>query len=63
MNVYLRAKFQVSSVTLTSFRQGGVILPPYPPPQNKTLKSSPGLGLRPRDRPLLLHILTVFLFC
>ena len=27
MSAYLRAKFQVSTITLTSFRQGGVILP------------------------------------
>ena len=44
MSAYLRAKFQVSSITLTSFRQG-VILPP-PPPQNEPLKSPPSLGLK-----------------
>ena len=38
MCVYLRAKFEVSSIILTSFRQG-VILPPSPQPQNKPLKS------------------------
>ena len=43
MNVYLSVKFQVSSVILTTFRQGGVILPP---PQNEPLKSPPRLGLR-----------------
>ena len=38
----LRTKFQVSSIILTSFRQGGF----YPhPPQNKPLKSPPRLGL------------------
>ena len=40
MGLYLRAKFQVSSIILTSFRQG-VILPPSPPPpppQNKPHK-------------------------
>ena len=44
MSVYLRAKFEVSSIILTSFRQG-VILPPPPPPQNEPLKSPPRLGL------------------
>ena len=38
MCVYLRNKFQVSGVILTSFRQVGVILPP--PPQNEPLKKS-----------------------
>ena len=32
MGVYLRAKFEVSSIILTGFRQGGVILHPPPPP-------------------------------
>ena len=37
MGVYLRAKFEVSSIILTSFKQGGgVILPPPP-----TLKQTP----------------------
>ena len=31
MCVYLRAKFQVSSIILTSFRQGGSFTPPPPP--------------------------------
>ena len=34
MGLYLREKFQVSSIILTSFRQG-VILPPPPPPLKK----------------------------
>ena len=42
--VYLSIKFQISSITLTSFRQG-VILPPTPL-QNKPLKSPPGLEFR-----------------
>ena len=49
MCVYLRAKFEVSSVILTSFRQGVEICtttPPPPPPQNEPLKSPPRLGLR-----------------
>ena len=46
MNVYVRAKFQVSSVTLTSFRQGVTFTPPTPlPPQNEPLKSQLRLGL------------------
>ena len=38
MNVYLRVKFQVSSVTLTSFRQEGVILPPLSPTSKQNPK-------------------------
>ena len=47
MGVYLRAKFEVSSMVLTSSRQGeGVILPHHPtPPQNEPLKSPLRLGL------------------
>ena len=50
MNVYLRAKFQVFSMTLTSFRLGGggaaaeKFYPP-PPPKNEPLKSAARLGL------------------
>ena len=45
--MYLCAKLQVSSITLTSFRQGwGVILPPPPPLTSKgTPKSPPRFGL------------------
>ena len=42
MGVYLPAKFKVSSIILTGFRQG-VILPPSP--QNEPLKSPPRSGL------------------
>ena len=52
MDVYLHAKFEVSSTILTRFRQGGgggVILPPPKrtplPPQNEPLKSPPRLRL------------------
>ena len=48
MFVYLRTKFQVSKIILTSFRQGGGVIlppPPQPPPQNEPLKSPPRLGL------------------
>ena len=55
MRVYLRTKFQVSSIILTSFRQGEgggrrEILPVPPPPtpqniQNVLLKRPPRLGL------------------
>ena len=47
MGVYLRAKFEVCSLILTCFRQGGNFTPP--PPQNETRKSPPRLKLR---RPL-----------
>ena len=46
MGVYLRAKFEVSSIILTGFRQGGGDNFTLPPPQNKPLKSPPRLGLR-----------------
>ena len=42
MGVYLRTKFQVSSIILMSFRQGVIL--PLPPPQNEPLKSPPRLG-------------------
>ena len=48
MNVYLRANFQVSSISLTSFRQqGGNFTPPTPLShlKNKPLKSTPRLGV------------------
>ena len=39
MGVYLRAKFEVSSVILTGFRRGGGNFTPHPlPPQNQTPK-------------------------
>ena len=51
MSVYLRVKFEVSSITLTSFRQGGrgvgeggSFTPS--PPQNEPLKGPPRLGLK-----------------
>ena len=40
---YLHAKFEVSSIILTSIRQGVILLPPQP--QNEPLKSLPRLGL------------------
>ena len=53
IGVYLHAKFKVSSIIPTSFRQdgggiggGGGILPH--PSQNEPLKSQPRLGLRLR---------------
>ena len=46
MGVYLRAKFEISSVIVTSFRQGGNFTPPPTLPQNEPLKSPPRLGLR-----------------
>ena len=46
MGVYLRAKFEVSSMILTSFRPGGggVILPPSPT-SKRTPKNPPRLDL------------------
>ena len=47
MYLYLRNKCQVSSIILTSFRQGVILilLNPPPQPQNETLKSPRRLGL------------------
>ena len=50
MSVYLRAKFEVSSIILTRFRKGVILAPPPPTPvlfsrQNESLKSPPRLGL------------------
>ena len=44
MGLYLRDKFQVSSMIETSFRQGGGGTPP--PPQHKPLRIPPRLMLR-----------------
>ena len=49
MCVYVRTKFQVSSIILTSFREGEFYHPPPPhppPPQNGPLRSPSGLGLK-----------------
>ena len=43
MGVFLRAKFEASSIILTSFRQWVIL--PLPPPQNEHLKNPPRLGL------------------
>ena len=43
MGVYLRVKFGVSSIILTSFRQECNFTSP-PPPQNEPLKGPPRLG-------------------
>ena len=51
MCVYLRAKFEVSSIILTSLRPEGVQFPPHLPPQNKLLKRPSRLGLK--DVPFL----------
>ena len=45
MGVYLRAKFVVSSIILTGFRQGVILPPPPHTPQNEPLKSPHRLGL------------------
>ena len=51
MSVYLRAKFQVSSITLTNFRFRGWVGSFTPPlPQNEPLKSPPRLGLKSIER-------------
>ena len=43
--MYLRTKFQGSSIILTSFRQGVILPEPLPPP-NESLKSPPRLRLK-----------------
>ena len=42
MGVYLRAKFEASSIILTSFRQGRQVFPTL----NEPLKRPPRLGLQ-----------------
>ena len=49
MCVYLRTKFQVSTLTLTTFKHSGIILPPHPQLQSKPLKR---LGLKSRNNSL-----------
>ena len=45
--MYLRAKFEVSSIILTNFRRGGNFTPPpSSTPQNERLKIPPRLGLK-----------------
>ena len=63
MYVYLRAKFDVSSIILTSFRhggkwggEGGVILP-----KNDPLKSPPRLELNQQEL-VLIHQYLIYLF-
>ena len=43
--VYVRPKFQVFRINLTSFRQGSNFTPSAPLPPNEPLKSPPRLGL------------------
>ena len=38
MGVYLRAKIEVSSIILTSYRQGGRLILPLPPTSKRTSK-------------------------
>ena len=59
--VYLRTKFQVSSVILTSFR---ILSPPQSPPKKlhkESLKSLPYLGLSPLFVKLYLPLINTFL--
>ena len=46
MCVYLRGKFELSSISVTSFRQGGGIILPPTPPQNEPLKPHPDQYLK-----------------
>ena len=73
MCVYLRVKFVVSSIILTSFRQGVILhlLPPPPPPrphyalsQGEPLKSPPRLGIIiiRKDQLVILLLLTCVWF-
>ena len=54
------AKSVVSSIILTSSRQGGNFTPPLQPPQNVPLKSTPRLGLMGAcwSRPFRIGLLT-----
>ena len=46
MCVYLCTKFKVSSIILTSFKQGVILPTLLLPPQNEPRKIPPRLGLR-----------------
>ena len=68
MGMCLRAKFEVSRIILTGFRQGVGNF--TPPPQNEPLKSPPRLGLSEvtlyfrcaQFNRLLYHTLTALLY-
>ena len=67
MGVYLRAKFEASTIILTSLRHGGNLIIP-PPPQNEPLKSPPRLGLKeiilqdewPKERAIADHMVSCY---
>ena len=70
MGGYLGAKCEVSSMVLTSFRQGGALTQPPTPPQNEPLKSPPRLGLnylsnfwRSRNLSLIKYQIELDLYC
>ena len=48
MFVYLRAKFEVCGIIITSFRerQGGCLSHPFTPTQNKPIKCRSRLGIK-----------------
>ena len=46
MGVYLHAKFEVSSIVLTSFRQGGGNFTPLPPTSKRTPKKPTQIGVK-----------------
>ena len=62
MRVYLPAKFQVSGIILTSFKQGEVILPHPPPPiSRRTPKKPTQISVKPltqkyQCRSLFIHL-------
>ena len=58
MGVYLHAKFEVSTIILTSFRRGNFIPPPLAALQNEPLKSPPRLGLRKHYTSSLIFLIT-----
>ena len=61
MSLYLCTKFQVSSLILSRFRQGGGVNSPPPPPQNRPLKSPPRLGLTSHCRKGNIFVLKCFM--
>ena len=63
MCVYVRTKFQVSSIILTSFRRE-VILPTPPPPENEPLKAPPRLKLTQKLFPTeIVHVSNTIYLC
>ena len=61
MGVYLRAKFEVSSISLTSFRQGGVNLHPPHPTSKLTPKKPTQIRVKSKETKSQVKALLLYL--